>query len=326
VRQPFELAQGWKPTVSGLSSGEGLKYNVRDASEKMTKNKNGEFVTEIVDEGVIDKRLLVIESEFAQALRAMQRQGNTLSSTVREAWDSGRLATLTKNDPITATGAHVCIIAHITENELRAELTATEAANGFANRFLFVAVKRANVLPFGGDAMPDNLVANFGSRLTALAATARTRQATQMTPEARKVWAAVYPTLSEGRPGLLGSVTARAEAQCLRLALIYALLDGADHIDKPHLLAALAVWEYCDVTARYVFGDALGDRVADEILRSVRLAGSGGRTRTELRDLFNRHESAERIGQALELLMGRHLLTMEMRATGGRPEEIWIPA
>ena len=109
------------------------------------------MVTEITDQGVTDKRLFVVESEFASALRAAQRQGSTLSATIREAWDSGNLRTLTKNDPITATGAHICIVGHITADELRAELTATDSANGFANRFLFVAVKRSKLLPFGGE-------------------------------------------------------------------------------------------------------------------------------------------------------------------------------
>jgi hypothetical protein len=49
----------------------------------------------------------------------------------------------------------------------------------------------------------------------------------------------VYPSLSAERPGLLGAVTARAEAQCVRLALLYTLLDGKANIEVPHLDAAL---------------------------------------------------------------------------------------
>jgi hypothetical protein len=37
---------------------------------------------------------------------------------IREAWDTGTLTTLTKNSPLCATGAHISIIAHITEEEL----------------------------------------------------------------------------------------------------------------------------------------------------------------------------------------------------------------
>jgi phage/plasmid primase-like uncharacterized protein len=323
VRQLFGRIESWKPTVSGLSSGEGLKFNVRDQVQGLVKNKSGEKGLETTDIGVSDKRLLVIEPEFAQALRVAARPGNTLSATVREAWDTGRLATLTKNDPITATGAHVCIVGHITADELRAELTATDTASGFANRFLFVGARRSKVLPFGGANMPDDIATAFAQQLEHAAGVAQTCGALAMTPAARKIWATVYPALSEGRTGLRGAATARAEAQCIRLSLIYALLDEATAIDAPHLFAALAVWEYCDATARYIFGATLGDRIADEIMRALKVAGSAGRSRTEIRDLFKRHQTAERLGQALELLTRRKLVRVEQRQTGGRPEEIW---
>ena len=173
VREVFERIPDWKPHVSGLASGEGLKYHVRDAREGTKPNKNGELVTEVVDEGVTDKRLLVVESEFASALRAAQRNGSTLSAAVREGWDTGNLRTLTKQDPVTATGAHVCIIGHITDDELRTELTATDSANGFANRFLFVAVRRSKSLPFGGEQADSGEVEAFAIRLRELAEQAR---------------------------------------------------------------------------------------------------------------------------------------------------------
>lgn len=321
VRQSFGEVADWKPHVSGLSSGEGLKYHVRDEHWETKPNKKGELVSDLVDAGVADKRLLVVETEFASALRAAQRQGNTLSATVREGWDTGNLRTLTKHDPITATGAHICAVGHITADELRAELTATDSANGFANRFLFVAVRRSKLLPFGGadDALA---LAGFAPRLQALAARGRTRARVTMTGDARAMWASVYPTLSEGRGGLHGAVTARAEAQVIRLSLVYALLDGAEEIDVPHLLAALAVWTYCDATARFVFGASLGDRIADEIVRRLRTAGDVGLTRTDIRDAFGRHQS-EKIGAALDLLRRRGKATCESVSTGGRPTEVW---
>ena len=87
------------------------------------------------------------------------------------------------------------------------------------------------------------------------------------------------------------------------------------------LVAALAVWEYCEASARFIFGSALGDPVADEILRALRVAD--GMTRTEIRDLFKRNKTAERIGAALELLEQRRLARRETAQTEGRPAEIW---
>ncbi|HEV2038368.1 MAG TPA: hypothetical protein VGQ96_07165, partial [Candidatus Eremiobacteraceae bacterium] len=160
-------------------------------------------------------------------------------------------------------------------------------------------------------------------RLRERMATARTRRQVTMTPSARTAWAAVYPELSEGHEGMHGAVTARAEAQAIRLALVYCLLDGADQIDLAHLMAALAVWRYCDVTAKHVFGASLGDLVADELMRRFKQAGDAGMTRTEIRDVFGRNKSADQIGAALALLLKKAQVRCEMVSSGGRPTEVW---
>src|SRR5580704_6753105 len=97
-----------------------------------------------------DKRLLVTETEFARVLQVCEREGNTLSAVVREAWDTGTLRTMTKKDPLRATDAHISIIGHITRDELRRLLTNTAAGNGFANRFLWTCTRRSRILPEGG--------------------------------------------------------------------------------------------------------------------------------------------------------------------------------
>jgi hypothetical protein len=80
-----------------------------------------------------------------------------------------------------------------------------------------------------------------------------------MDVEARKDWEAIYPFLSREEPGLLGAVVARAEAHTVRLAMVYALLDGDHMIRRAHLKAAHALWNYCEASARYIFGDMLRD-------------------------------------------------------------------
>lgn len=127
--------------LNGLSSGEGLIWAVRDeiTKDEAIREKGratGEYQRVVIDLGVKDKRLLVLESEFASTLRVMSREGNTLSAIIRQAWDSGNLRTMTKNSPAQATGAHVSIIAHITRDELCRLIDTTEASNGFCNRFL----------------------------------------------------------------------------------------------------------------------------------------------------------------------------------------------
>ena len=70
VEQLFEMADvAWVNghIVSGLSSGEGLIYAVRDPDDR--RDKEGD----LVDPGVIDKRLLVVEEEFCTVLKRMAR-------------------------------------------------------------------------------------------------------------------------------------------------------------------------------------------------------------------------------------------------------------
>jgi hypothetical protein len=265
---------------------------------------------------------MVVEAEFAGAISATERHGNTLSPLIRRAWDGDKLATLTRNSPLTATGAHISIVGHITEDELRARISRTEMGNGFANRFLFALIRRSKVLPFGGS-LTDSQIKHLGEHLKSVIDRAKSVGRMEMTDAARSKWAAVYPDLSAPKPGLLGAVIARAEAQTVRLALIYALLDGVDKIDLPHLEAALAVWEYCEQSALHIFGNAIGDPVADDILRALQ-AASDGMTRTAISDLFGRHQSSNKIGAALQLLATKGRVRSETRQTSGRSSEIWF--
>jgi hypothetical protein len=109
----------------------------------------------------------------------------------------------------------------------------------------------------------------------------------------------------------------------MRLALIYALLDSDDAIRTRHLTAALAVWDYCEASARFIFGSRLGDPVADEI-RDVLKANPEGLSRTELSAHFGRNRSAEIISRALATLAESGMAKKELRETAGRPREIWF--
>jgi hypothetical protein len=306
----------------GLSSGEGLISEVRDERKEWNKKDKCE---EVADPGVHDKRLMVTEAEFANALAVMERPGNTLSPTIRNAWDGRTLSTITKHSPLKATGAHISICGHITIDELRMRLTRTDAANGFANRFLFAVVSRSKLLPFGGN-LPEAEVARLCTRIKEAIEAAKPIGRMTMGDAACASWQVVYKDLSASKLGLLGAVVARAEAQVIRLALVYALLDGKNQIDTPHLKAALAVWDFCEASAAYIFGDSLGDPLADDILRALRQAGNAGMTRTAIRDLLGRNRSSDRIGVALGLLMTNGRAKMEQKMSGlpGRPSETWF--
>ncbi len=147
-----EAAPDWLKSAfgSGLSSGEGLIHAVRDPVEKQEPNEEGGTNIVVLDAGVADKRLMVVETEMVSVLKVLKRDGNTLSSTLRSAWDCGELRVLTKNSPTQATGAHISIICHITKAELLKNFDPIHSANGFGNRFLWCCVRRTKELPEGG--------------------------------------------------------------------------------------------------------------------------------------------------------------------------------
>jgi hypothetical protein len=299
--------------VSGMSSGEGLIAEVRDSDEAEDCG------------AVADKRLLVLEPEFAQVMKVLAREGNTLSPVVRNGWDGKRLQTLVRASPLRATGAHIAIVGHITKDELLRHLNATELATGFFNRFLVIAVRRSKELPFGGRLAGNDLAAVRRGLVDALGR-ARCARRLSFDKTAAARWIAVYGELSRGRPGMLGAATARAEAHVCRLALIYALLDGADQIAIDHLEAAIAVWSYATASARWVFGDSLGDPTADDIWALAKDRPTGI-SRTEVRDLFSRNKKAREIDRALGALVEAGRLQRGSPTDGrGRPAEVWLPA
>jgi len=328
IRNLFrELEPEWaqKRVKSGLSSGEGLIWTVRDPIEKrgLSSKKQGKvaLLKPTVDKGVADKRLLVVEEEFSSTLRVMERQGATLSAVLRDGWDTGNLSSLTKNSPARATGAHISILGHITRPELLRYLTETEYANGFGNRFPWLCVRRSKSLPEGG-ALSSKALQPIIKRLQKAITFGRRAGEMLRDEGARRRWAQVYEELSEGKPGLLGSITSRAEAQVLRLSMIYALLDCSAMIRRQHLDAALAVWNYCLASARYIFGEALGLPEADEILRVLRQTAEG-LNRSEVSALFGHHRSSGQIQNALRALEEPGLAQKKQIETAGRYAEMW---
>jgi hypothetical protein len=303
---------------TGLTSGEGLIHAVRDPSYKT--DKDGQEV--LSDPGEPDKRLTAVEPEFARVLRAAGRESNTLSAQLRLAWDAPRvMRTMTRTAPLIATEAHVSVVGHVTADELRRELNEIETANGFANRFLWIAVKRSKILPRGGSLRPADLEP-LARRIANVVNWASTRGVLERDGGFWSLWEEKYPELTADRPGLLGAVTSRAEAQVLRLAVIYALLDSQEVVGRRHLEAALAVWRYCESSAEHVFGDATGSPVADKLREALRNS-TNGMTRDEMRDYLGRHTSSQEITRALTLLERHGLAWCEREQTGGRPAERW---
>lgn len=293
-------------TRSGLSSGEGLAASF----------------AEIDDNGPQDGRLLVIESEFARVLQVIGREGNTLSTTLRDLWDKGNTATLTRANPIRVEGAHLCLIAHVTAEELHAKMRAVEIANGFGNRFLIAQVRRSKRLPHGGRLtdLERSLLALDWHR--AIEAGRAITGPVARDSEASAAWAQWYDALSDDVHGLHGSLIARSEAHVTRLSLVFALLDGSPVITLAHHRAAVAIWDLCEasVTSLYPPSFTTGNVEADRVYSAV--LERGAISRGDVHRLFHGHLADSRLDAAIGVLTDRGLIEEAIEQTGGRPRQM----
>ena len=293
--------------LTGLSSGEGLIWAVRDPSGQ--------------DPGIGDQRLLVIEPEFASVLKASAREISTLSPTLRSAWDGRPLAILTRTAPARATGAHIALIGHITQHELRRHTTTIELANGYLNRFLVIACRRVRLLPEGGHHDP---LGDSGLNRLLAAAVQHARKAGQLRldDDARTLWHDAYHRLAQPQPGIVGQITARAEAHTIRLALVYALADRQRRIAPQHLQAALALQDYAARSAAWALTGATGQPLAEQIHAAL-LQHPAGLTRSQISDTLKHNQPAGHLDHALRALHAASRATVTQIPTGGRPAQLW---
>lgn len=272
-----------------------------------------------------DQRMLVIESEFAKVLTVAQRQGSVLSTILRSAWDSESLECRTRKEKLIVTEAHVCVITHITPNELVNTLDTVEIANGFANRFLPVWSSPHQLTPKPG-VLPSERIAELGRELRACVVFGQGAGEIGRSQAFEDTWASLYYALRlrpSGGPAF-DALTARAAPHILRLALMYALLDREPMLGLAHLEAAAAVWEYCEATVAHVWGATLGDANLDRLYDAVVAAGPGGLGRVDISGLFSRNATKKKLDELVNALVSRELARVETQSTGGRPRQVVI--
>jgi Protein of unknown function (DUF3987) len=287
--------------ASGLSSGEGLIAELT--------------IPENQDCPEAPRRLQVVESELGGTLTVMKREGNSLSSIIRQLFDGDVASTMTKN-PMRAKGAHTSFIGHITPLDLEAHLTRKDAFNGFANRFLWLLVRRSKELPNGGGQYDGSqLVARLQ---VALQFARQQRDPVWRDAEAEVLWSQVYRRISATREGVLDAILARARPLCLRLSLLYAAMDCSPVIGRRHLEAALAIWDYCEASAKRIFAGHEID-YGQRIYLAVRSSGAEGMSQTDITVALGRNISAAvRDAELDSLVRNRVLVVQSVKAKNGK--------
>jgi hypothetical protein len=278
---------------SGFGSGQGLVYRIRDAQGD--------------DGGVPDKRLLVCEEEWAKPMRLLRSESSILSAMLREAFDGKPLAVLNKGENrYGCREPHVSIVGMITPDELVEALKGrSEMHNGFLNRFLLVGVKRTRYLPCGADYV--KVCRDYADRLReAVERAAALQEPMGVAKEAAAFWDAEYRRLEAERPAHYGKATARLSVHALKVALLFAALDGENAIDLRHLRAALSLIAHADRTAFELFGSAaavaLGEEPSHARLLSYARTRSDGITKTDAHRLFSNKRKASEIDADFALL------------------------
>ena len=308
----------------GVSSGEGIISQVRDEVRGMRKGAGGDRRPRRAG----DKRLLLDAARILAGASGDEARGqHAVAGAARRLGWSRPAGDIDQALPDQGDQRlHLDHRPYHRSRSCAAKLDETAMANGFANRFLFACVQRSKVLPFGG-ALAAEAVAAIGraDQEAIMAAQLSDRRDNECAGAS-----AVARGLSRAgarRRGLLAHITSRAEAQTVRLALLYALLDRAEAIDAVHLEAALGGLALLRGSARYIFGDLLGDPAADTILQTLRRRKPAGMAKREIIDLFGRNLRAAAINAALGLLerTGKVTLRAAARAAAlGRPREMWF--
>jgi len=106
------------------------------------------------------------------------------------------------------------------------------------------------------------------------------------------------------------------------------LLDCSPTVQTQHLEAALAVWRYCDESARIIFGgvpdDSSGSKLDHRFLETVKRIP--GISKTDLRNSVSKATPTDRIDAAIErLLTSGDIVRMLVVGHAGRTVESFYP-
>lgn len=319
----------------GLSTREGLALLIHDGY------KDGKNEVPAIE----DKRLLVVESEFANILHQSKRNGNTLSAALRDAFDGTSIRPAVKICPVGATDPHIGIIGDVTPSELRELMHTRELTNGFANRFIFFWAEGDKVLAFP-QYTPNDVVETLAGRVAQVLKFAgadrhvdKDVMRMEFSPDAASLYAHLYKGELRDRSAgehITGLLDRRAPV-LLRLAMLFALTDQTNFIAVDHINAAMAWVRYWVDSVKFIFQSAIDEAGAaattDTAQRIVAyLTECGQATRTELsKGCFSGHISKSTLDKALDELLTASPPVIEVetvprpKGQPGSPSKVYKP-
>lgn len=325
---------GLAPQVhrGGLSSREGLAALIHDGY------RHGKEDVPAVE----DKRLWVVESEFANVLQQSRRGGNTLSAALRDCWDGVDIKPATKANRVHASAPHVCLCGAISPVELLTLVQQRDLLNGFVNRFLVAWGERTSIEAFPRRA-PQEVVDELSRRTVNVIEFARAWAdkeadgAMALTGGARARYAEIYQTELSRDLGsaIVDGLLERRAPMLLRLAMLFALTDRSSLIEERHVDAAISWIRYFTDSICLVFARGRPQSSPPQIVWAAQriaefLTDRGCASRRDLLvDCFGRHQPASVVDAAIAHLISGETtkINIEIRARApgsfGRPATIY---
>ena len=286
--------------------------------------------------GVDDKRLWVVESEFANVLQQSRRKGNTLSTALRDCWDGVCIKPATKNNRVFASNPHVCLSGAITPNELTALMSSKDLSNGFANRFLIIWAERTKITAFP-QATSAKEIEYLASRTQEVLNFAKSEAYSEnnwlqmeLSTSGKWHYGQIYRSVLAQESGSerINAILERRAPMLLRLAMVFALCDLSTKIDEKHLEAALAWITFCTDSVKYVFSTASEVAFTERVTKNSNLllqylSSVGQATRSDIqRECFKGHLSKLEINACLDNLLNTsppQIKVMQLARVEGKP-------
>lgn len=268
---------------------------------------------------------LISVTDFQSTLLAT-RHRNQLASMMCAAWDNEGAKLFThRQKRISISKTNVCLLGQISLEDLRAAMPTDSRLSGLTSRILWVCLRRT-VDSFeqanGKHANIDQaLIANLSSQLAE--AINNAPSCISLSPKSKVLWYEINEQLlSQEAPGVMGIIMGRSDSHVLRLAALYCLLDNSRNVLPCHLEAAMALWNYCKESARFIFAESKTGEMAQRVLNVLK---TGAKTQTQLHEAFSRHVTAKELAYALTELESKGLArSCRSGAQGkGRPAITW---
>ncbi|MGW1868709.1 DUF3987 domain-containing protein [Streptomyces mauvecolor] len=247
----------------GTGEGKGQSWGVASA---VAKDANSTFMSGHVINGVVggagliqavadrDGHALIVDTEYARVLRAGRRQAN-LSQVLRDLWDGATVATSRAREPVQVDDPRVSIMGHITPEEFRASMSATERDGGSYNRLLILPVTQVRWLSERNQ-MPAHLIPEAGEAMARAVRHGQRAELVTLADDAYDLADIIRrDLLTKAREGEgLKVFAARCNEQVRCIAALYALFDLRSQITSEDLQAAAALVTYAMESVEEITG------------------------------------------------------------------------